>query len=268
MTTIEEKDEFTWDMVRGLPKLHWAVKNLGEDKVTMECKIGTGSIYRSIHKNVTEKFDKVKEHAHSPTYSHELPAFTKEEWLPPNLKEIFDGVLNFDKPTLIIQNKYAKEWGRPPSNYFGIDLLDKILSTYKEKYQIIYIRPKGKSRDYFEDDNTILDFKDYEFIRENHPEVITIYDLLEWHRRNPADLDFNTMQFAIHATSSKHLSVSGGNACLSAYFGGDLILFHSKCSPNRGIWDTNSWLKHLGNSKIHGVRTSEEITSKIEELWK
>lgn len=263
---IEEKDEFTWDMVRGLPRLNWMINNLNKDEVKIKCKKGNGSIYRTIHKNVIEEFEKHREDpmTHLSTYSHTLPVWAKDKWSPPNLKEIFKGKLQFKKPTLIIQNKYSKEWGGPPRNFISIETLDKIFLKYKEKYQIIYIRPKGKSKDYFEDANTILDFKDYEFIKEKHPEIITIYDLLSEYKQ----FDFNTIQFAIHSTSNKHISVSGGNACLSAYFGGDLIIFDSLYgSSGRGIWKTNSWLKKLGGSNIIGVNTYDELLKTLSKKF-
>jgi len=267
MIIIEENDEFTWDMVKGLPVLNWYITNKNPKEVKIKCKKGIASIYKTIHEDVLDEFNTHREDGrlHSETYSHELPNFTKQTWLPPNLKEIFKGKLQFKKPSLVIQNKYAIEWGGPPSNFISIETLDKIFLKYKEKYQIIYIRPKGKSKDYFEDFNQILNFKDYELISEKHPEVITIYDLLDKHN----DLDFNTMQFAIHATSNKHISVSGGNACLSAYFGGDLIIFDNKNSlhPNRGIWKTDSWLKHLGGSNIYGVKTYEELIKKTDIIF-
>ena len=47
----------------------------------------------------------------------------------------------FDKPLLVIANKYNIEWDQPPINFLDIPTLDQIIKTYGATYQIIYNRP-------------------------------------------------------------------------------------------------------------------------------
>ena len=199
------------------------------------------------------------------TYSNTRPNFTKRNWSPPLLKEDFKGYFEFDKPSLIIQNKYTMEFSNEGIfNFFSLEFLDSFFKNFKKNYQIIYIRPKPGQSNYYEDKNEIKPFKDYELIKESHPDVKTIYDFLN------DEKDFNILQFKLHATSDKHLSVSGGNACLAAYFGGELIIFDS---PNgegsgRGIWKDDSWLKHLSGSKIKGFNNYNDIINYTNKKWK
>lgn len=263
MITVTELNEFTWDMVRALPRVNYFIEKNEEVKVI--CKKNLESLYSEFTEHV-ESVDKFNPYNDNETYNNYRPKFTKEYWLPPDLKTKWKNYLFFDKPTIVIQNKYTLEWGRGPYNYFNINFLDTFFLDFKSDYQIIYIRPFTDRKDYYTDENKMLKFLDYEFIEEKHPEVITIKDVL---RDNP-NLNFNTAQFAIHATSNKHLTPSGGNACLSAYFGGDLIIFdtYNANGPLRGVWKTDSWLKYLGNSKVYGFTTYDEILKKTKEIWK
>ena len=144
--------------------------------------------------------------------------------------------------------------------------MDKFFEEFKNEYQILYIRPDSSRKDYYTDDNKILSFSDYDLIKNKHPEVITIKDVMETY----PELNFNTAQFAIHSTSNKHISPSGGNACLSAYFGGDLLIFdtYNGMGELRGIWKTDSWLNALSGSKIYGFSKYDNLINKAKELWK
>lgn len=261
MKLVQEFNEFTWDMVRALPLCYYY--HFNKIDYQLEHKPNLSSLYYFV-KNKKE-VGKFNEENPMDTYSEQGPSFTKENWLPPPIKKDFEGVLNFEKPTLIVNNKYSKEWLKPPKNFIDIETLDCIFSQYKDKYQILYIRPLDiNSKDYYVDQNQILKFNDYELIKEKHSEVVTVYDILDIH----TDLNFNTAQFAMHATSNKHISVSGGNACLASYFGGDLIIYDvgtHRSGESRPIWKSNSWLNKLSGSNIIGVNNNEQLKNILNE---
>ena len=254
---IQELNEFTWDMVRALPRVQ-AQLDKGES-VTVECKPGLETLYKQFTNSVivVDRFEELND---TSTYNHSRPPFTLADWSPPNLKDRWKDYLKYDKPVIVIQNKYTKEWGGGPHNYFPIEFLDALFNKFKQTHQIIYIRPIPNLKDYFVDDNEMVPFLDYELIEEKHPEVITIQEVLASH----PELDYNSAQFAIHATSNKHISTSGGNACISAYFGGDLFIYDRYCPGGlRGIWQTNSWLKDISGSKVYGYSNLEELYHKL-----
>lgn len=261
MKIIEEYNEFTWDMVRALPKCYYYHINNIEYK--LKCKPSLSSLYYFV-KNI-EETNSFNPYNDQSTYGIDKPQFTKNEWVPPPIMNDYKNILKFDKEVVVIQNKYALEWLQGIFNTFDIPFLEKIFDTLSEKYQIIYIRPDENIPKYYYDDNKIHKFNDYEFIKEKYPNVVTIKDIL----LERSDLCYNTAQFAIHSTSKKHISVSGGNACLSAYFGGDLIIFDSKkgTGAGRGIWKTNSWLKYLSGSNIFGYNSYDDILNQIEKSW-
>ena len=256
-----EFNEFTWDMLRTLPKAYY-FKNKDKD-VKIFIKPNLSSLY---YFSDTIKEKPIFSTDNDPkTYNFNQPNFTKSEWLPPPIKKDFQGYYNFKKPTLIIQNKYSLEFSNEGIfNFFSLKFLDTFFNTFKKKYQIIYIRPRPNQKNYYEDRNDIMPFEDYELIKNNHPEVKTIYDFID------DEPDFNLLQFKLHSTAEKHLSVSGGNACLAAYFGGEVVIFDSPegKGAGRGIWKTDSWLNLLAGSKIVGFNNYNDILNYTFKKWK
>ena len=257
---IKEFNEFTWDMVRALPKANYLKENDIPFKII--CKPNLSHLYDSYTDDIEER-DIFQDINPKSTYSHTRPDFTTKEWIPPSLKKKWSGYLSFDKPTIVIQNKFAMEWNEGVFNYFSIEFLNILFNRFKNDYQFIYIRPDGGSKNYYKDKNRILEFKDYEFINNNHSDVITIKDLMQ----ENSSLTFNHLQFAIHSTSNIHITTSGGTACIASYFGGDVFIFDS---PNgygagRGIWKTDSWLKLLSGASIHGFNDYHSLYEKLEK---
>lgn len=255
MKIIQEFNEFTWDMVRALPKAYYFYKNGIPYRV--ECKPNLKNLYY-FSNNVSEinRFDEINP---KETYNHNRPSFTLREWMPPPLKERYNK-LTFSKPTVIIQNKYTLEWGAGVFNYFPIDVLDSVIKQFKNQYQIIYIRPMANVKGYYQDENLIKPFNDYEFIESNYPDVITIFDIMKKY-----NMDYNEAQFNAHSTSNIHITTSGGSACISSYFDG---IIHIYDSPNgagagRGIWKSDSWLKDINGSEIVGYNNYESIINNL-----
>lgn len=261
MNKIEEFNEFTWDVIRTLPRAYYY--HINNIPYTLEHKPGLSSLYFFVKNKIeVDKFNPIND---SSTYNFELPDFAKKEWLPPPLKEIFKGKVVTDKPIVVIQNKYALEWERGIFNFFSIDFLEKLFIYLKDKYQIVYIRPESNIDNYYFDENKILNYNDYEIIKQNHPYVLTIKQLINTY----PDLDYNTLQYYVSAAADKHLTTSGGNACISSYFGGDVFIYDNPAGivNNRGIWKTDSWLKNLGGANIFGFGDYESILNKIKERW-
>lgn len=261
MKQINEFNEFTWDMVRTLPHAYYYHINKIPYKVN--CKPSLSSLYFFVeNKNEVNRFNDQND---TSTYNFERPPFTKKEWLPPPLKEIFKGKFQFKKPVVVIQNKFTLEWQEGVFNFFKVEFLEEVFKYLRDKYDIVYIRPESNTPNYYTDENKILEFDDYKVIEERHPYVITMKHLLKTHPK----LDYNTLQYYTSASSSKHLTTSGGNACVASYFGGDVIIFDSPKGKGagRGIWKTDSWLKDLGGAKILGFNDYESILKTIKDRW-
>ena len=261
MNLVEEFHEFTWDMVRALPKAYH-IYNQGLP-LEVRCKPGLSELYYFADK-VTEvnRFDAVND---SLSYNNQPPNYALQDWTPPPLKEKYKGHVKFQKPTVTIQNKYSLEWLTGIYNYFPLEVLGELFEALKEKYDIIYIRPKGNGKNYYKDENVIKPFNDYEFIQDYHPYVYTIEHYLQQY----PNYSYNTVQMLLQSTSNKHITVSGGNACLSAYFGGDVFIYDSPegNGAGRGVWKDNSWLSMLGGANISGFNDYRTLIDKVKLNW-
>ena len=297
MKHIKEDTEFGLDMVRGLPRVWHAVQNKIEHQVHI--KPGLMDLYKLFTDKVVIN---PSWHPQNPDdlYDFERPDWTLSDWTPPPLKEMYKDKIEFDKPTIVINNKFIHELSlnkvnetleKHPSidlsmgamieedtfcsiNHYSMEFIDKLVEKFSDKYKIIYISPIV-SDSYFKDHQKIIKVNDYEYLEENHPEVYTI----KQHMKNRA-ISYNIAQFELEASSEKHLSLLGGNCKVSSYFGGDVIIYLSEMwkygSPvhrdgkkgERGIFKTGSWLRHLSGANIIQCNTYKDIFNYIETEWK
>lgn len=264
MKIFGEELEFTWDMIRTIPRVYHYTSQ-GE-QIQVHCKPNLEQLYKLFTPLV--KVERYKREHDTTAYGKERPAFTLEEWTPPPLKDMFKGALEFqnNKPTVTIHNKFHTEWHyRKPVIFFSEEFVLKLVEILSPHYNIVYIRPTPGLKGFTYDGQGIHPNNDLKILSERYPEVFTIQKLLEIQ----PDLDYNTAQFILLASSEKHLAVAGGNACVSAYFGGDLLIYNCPdCdSKDRGVWDTDSWLSLLGGSKVYGYKSYDSIIDHITSNW-
>jgi hypothetical protein len=256
---VFEFSEFTWDMVRGLPKAYYYEKN--NIDYNLFIKSGLKGTY-FFSKNIFEikLFNNLNS---KETYNREKPSFTNANWLPPPLELIFrNNDYNFKKEVVVIQNKYSVEWNEKPYNFFDLSTLKNLFRVLTKKYDVVYIRPESSiKKGYFQDDNEILNFEDYKLIEEKFPNVFTLRNFLN------KENDFNITQFKLHSNSLKHICVSGGNACIASYFKGEVLIYDSPEGIKREIWDSNSWLSELSGSKINGFNDKDKLLKFVIKNW-
>jgi len=148
-------------------------------------------------------------------------------WCPPPYKTIFrNRKFKFDKPTLVIQNKYATEpWKHKaasgelveqPYGFIPLDLLDRLFATLRDRYQIIYNRFTETI-----DSSVVMELGDFDLIAEKYPDVFTIQGLAHKY-----ELDYDQTQLMVYANTQKFVGVQGGGALLMHYFAGKAIIFH------------------------------------------
>ena len=120
MKKVNETTEFGLDMIRGLPQAYHYTKN----KINHQCivKRPLEQMYKLVSDNVevTDKFN-----ISNPTeiYEYEGPTWIKKKWTPPPLKKMFKDSITFDKPTIVINNKFAGE------------ITEKMVESYQNKFE-------------------------------------------------------------------------------------------------------------------------------------
>ena len=160
---------------------------------------------------------------------------------PPPFKEFYkDKSISFEKETIVIFNRYNNEWGGPPINYLDLQTLNTLFNMLSDEYQIVYVN-LTKGDKYF-DGAKPLELNDDEVLKK-HPKVFSLYDIMDMY----PDLSINEIQLRLFANCSKYISSNGGQLILSAYFGGENIIFSKKCrelDPN--VNSFYKWYHKLG----------------------
>ena len=140
-------------------------------------------------------------------------------WAAVPLKQHYaDRKIIFEKPTLVVSNKYNSEWGGSPQNYLSLDELEHLFQVYSEKYSIVYVRP-GYT-DIVQDNSDVLDLSEAPILKK-YPSVRSIQSI---HRESPK-ASFNELQIRVYAGCERFVSVQGGNSVLASYFGGTSIIY-------------------------------------------
>jgi hypothetical protein len=193
-------------------------------------------------------------------YSHD---YDMKKWLPVPLKEMYQNdIYVYDKPTLIIANRYNMEWDGPPVSFFSLEILAFMISRLKQDYTIIYNRPRPEN--ITGDNSAIYDLHEFEWLQKEHPEVILMEDL---YKENKAKArSFNHLQLMVYANASRFLSTHGGTGCLASYFGG-INLICSKKGPEAYFGCYQKLYTKLSNATILHAKTDEEIKQFVEAYF-
>jgi hypothetical protein len=181
---------------------------------------------------------------------------------PPPLKEFYkSSKIEFEKETVVIFNRYNYEWGRPPINYLDLPTLEKLFTMLEDKYQVIYINIKGHKKYY--DGVDPLELGDEEVLK-NHPKVISINDLINKY----PDLSYNEIQVRVFANCEKYISSNGGQLILSAYFGGENIIFSKECRElNPEVNSFYRWYYKLGGGVFQHVNNYNDLIDLVKLKW-
>ena len=181
---------------------------------------------------------------------------------PPPFKEFYkDKSISFEKETIVIFNRYNNEWGGPPINYLDLQTLNTLFNMLSDEYQVVYVN-LTKGDKYF-DGAKPLELNDDEILKK-HPKVFSLYDIMVMY----PDLSINEIQLRLFANCSKYISSNGGQLILSAYFGGENIIFSKKCrelDPN--VNSFYKWYHKLGGGVFQHVDTYENLIQLVKEKW-
>lgn len=190
-------------------------------------------------------------------------SFSYKKWAKVPLQQFYKNkVFVFEKPILIIANKYNIEWDNDPVNFFDIPMLDKIIKGYKHKYQIIYNRPLPTN--IVLDNSEILDLGEHSWLKANHPEVISMNDLFTKHLNEVNN--FNHLQLMVYANCKHFISVHGGSGALASYFGGTNIIY-SKKGLEHVFNEFNTIFPKLSGAKILHAKSEEEVITYLNDYY-
>jgi|TARA_R110002012_G_C11668986_1_gene612898 hypothetical protein len=203
-------------------------------------------------------------------YSKDIPSqnlydnhLDYEYWTPPPYKHHFnsqkivypENKLNPQKKTLIISNKYNKEWAWEGINAIPLEVLDKLFNSLKESHNIIYNRLNPK---YFVIDDDTLPFDSFDdaSILQKHPEVIDVNEVYELN----TDMDISTFQLILFSHASKFINVQGGLGHFASFFGGKQLFYLERNGhrniENHRLKNLQAWHTKMGGAEIQKVDKS------------
>lgn len=186
----------------------------------------------------------------------------KDEWAPPPYKQMYrDVAMMFEKPTVVIYNRYNREWDKDPINYFDLPTLRSMFSMLRDEYSIVYFNVRGEEG--LEDNAHSMELGDYEMIREEFPDVHIIHDIIK-----ETGLSYNEAQMRIFAGCDRFVTMNGGPAILASYFGGENIIYTKECRElGKTVNSFYNWYPDFGNSLIKVVHTYDDLLAIVKSKW-
>lgn len=264
---INFQGEFEHELRYVLPFTYWHYLN-GTLKKTISCKF-TKELY-FFSPDHEERYDERiwmdgYDNYTYPNMTHTFK-FDYSKYVKVPFKEHYkNDIFRYDKPILLIANKYNIEWDNPPINFFDIPTLDKIITTYGSKYQIVYNRPLPTQ--IISDNSDILDLGEHAWLKEKHPEVIQMNDLYVKYKGTVVN-NFNHLQLMVYSNSDHFISIHGGTAAFASYFKGTNIILSN---PNWGMeYPFNEYstiLPALSGAMVLHAKKREEIFEYLEKYY-
>ena len=187
-------------------------------------------------------------------------------WTPPPLKDTYQNdEFVFEKPILILCNKYNSEWGFPPITFLDKPCLERIFTMLSDKYQIIYCRPENK--EVVDDCSTVYSLEEHDWIREKFEDVLLIQDLHKKYHH----YSFNELQLKVFANADRFISIQGGYSILASYFKGINLIYGAQ-TKHRTADEIKynaykRWYHKFSGSKILYSPTYEDIFEKIDRYF-
>jgi hypothetical protein len=253
--SITFNGEFAPELQFALPFAYWHYKN-GTLKSTNSSKY-TSELY-FFSPDHSEIFEGRSNEAN---YNFEMPRvlysqdYDMNKWAPVPLKAHYrNEIYKYEKPILIIANRYNSEWDGPPISFYSIDALEYIITELKGQYTIIYNRPRPQNITM--DNSDIYDMDEFEWLAEKHPEVILMEDLFKENKGNASN--FNHLQLMVYANAEKFISIHGGTATLASYFGGTNLIL-SKQGPEHYFGCYHKLYPQFSGANILHAKTDEQV---------
>lgn len=259
--TVSFGGEFGPELQFVLPFAYWHYKN-GTLKETRSCQ-NTAEFYFFSPKH-KEIFDL---RTNQGNFNHEVPRvlyshrYDMKKWLPVPLKEIYsNNIYVFEKPALVVANRYNMEWDGPPISFLSIEMLQFIFGNLKEYYTIIYNRPGAQHITM--DNSEIYDLNEFDWIKKNYPEVILMNDLFADNKGKANN--YNHLQLMVYANCENFISIHGGTSVLASYFKGTNLIL-SKQGPEHTFGCFKKLYPKFSGARIFHAKTDEELKSLVEK---
>ena len=251
--------EFGYELQLVIPYAYYLHKNKLLSKTTSSLMTKEFYYFSKNHeeKYKTRRFVK----PNTPNKTPHVKELNYDKYTPPPYKSTYKNeYFVYDKPLLIIHNKFNMEWGKPPINFINEETLNEIFKLYNDKYTIIYLRPQSK--------NIVTDNSNEYNLNEKH--LLKLHNIIDGNKLYEESKEkyninnFNHFQLLIHANCDNFISVQGGNAVLASYFGGKNVIF-AKRGQELGSCSYEGHYKKYSNCKISHSNNYDDFIKLIKK---
>ncbi len=261
--TVSFDGEFAPELEFALPFAYWHYKN-GTLKNTEGAKYTNELYFFSPHHE--EKFaTRITEG----NYNFEMPRvlysqnYDMKKWAKVPLKAQYrNDIYTYNKPMLIIANRYNMEWDGPPVSFYSKEMLSFIIEKLGDQYTVIYNRPRPQNITM--DNSDVYDLNEYDWLKETYPDVILMEDL--WKENKAKANSFNHLQMMIYANADHFLSIHGGTAALASYFEGTNIILSTK-GPEHHFKCFEKLFPKLSGARIFHAKNDDDVKRVINEHY-
>lgn len=255
--------EFAPELQFVLPFAYWHYKNGTLDQTMSSAYTKELYFFSPHHEEITDT------RVTSGNYNYEIPRilysqdYDMQKWLQVPLKEVYSNkIYVYEKPLLVIANRYNSEWDGPPISFLSMEILAFIVEKLSAHYTIVYNRPRPQNITM--DNSDIYDMQEYDWLREKYPQVLLMEDLYAENKGKANN--FNHLQLMVYANADRFISVHGGTATLASYFGGiNLIL--SKKGPEHHFKCFQKLYPKFSDATILHARSDEEVRQFVVERY-
>jgi hypothetical protein len=190
------------------------------------------------------------------------PYLELDQFDTPDYKRVFaNNEFKFSKETVVICNRYNKEWNYKPINYFSLETLTKLFKLLQDKYQVIYINVDGRPELY--DNAPPEPLGDWDLLNK-FPKIINFHDLVKE--------SWNETQLRVFANCSKFITMNGGHAILASYFGGENIIMSKfdKIHTRELYPQINSFYTfyhEFSGQRCVSVHSDDDLINRVKLQW-
>ena len=259
--TIAFSGEFGPELQFVLPFAYWHYKNGTLKETQSSHNMSEFYFFSPSHKEIFDLRSNEGNYKIEVPRVLDSPRYDMKKWLPGPLKEVYkNNVYVFEKPTLIVANRYNMEWDGPPISFLSIEMLRFIFDSLKDNYTIVYNRPGAQHITM--DNSEIYNLNEIEWIRSNYPEVILMDDLYKENKGNAKN--FNHLQLMVYANAENFISTHGGTSVLASYFEGTNVIL-SKQGPEHTFGCYEALYPKLSGARIFHAKTDEELLRMVKQ---
>lgn len=200
--------------------------------------------------------DKARQDGLPLTFIHkpERPDLT----FPPYREAFKNGEYKWRKPTLCICNRYNREWGQDPINYFAPEMLEWLFSNLKDKYEVVYFAvsiPKD-----IQDNEPPIELNDVEITRRHGIKIFQDIKGESW----------NESMLKVFANCQHYITMNGGYSIMASLFGGTNIVYTRNTPKHTKELDCKSfyrWYPNHSDQRTTVALTFDELKAKVKATY-